>query len=295
MNAKKPTLAACKLATGPKRNGGFGIINLVNQNDALLLKNLHKFYNRMDIPWVNMIWENYYRNGDVPSPRPKGFFWWNSLLKLITTFKGISKAQVQDGRTVLLWHNLWTNSIRSSQSPKLFSFTTSKYFIVAQTSSLNNLHEIFQTPLFTEAYQQYMVLSSDLHEFHLMQDRDIWSYIWGSSTFSIQKAYQSLSGTIPTHPALKLLWKNKCQPKHRVFFWLLLQNKLNTRDRLRSRHMHLDSYNCENCILQINETAYHLFLKCNFARACWSLIGLVPPQINYPLRAVMRLKHQINI
>jgi hypothetical protein len=55
MNAKKPTLAACKLATGPKRNGGFGIINLVNQNDALLLKNLHKFYNRMDIPWVNMI------------------------------------------------------------------------------------------------------------------------------------------------------------------------------------------------------------------------------------------------
>ena len=27
------------------------------QNKALLLKNLHKFYNRHNIPWVNLIWE----------------------------------------------------------------------------------------------------------------------------------------------------------------------------------------------------------------------------------------------
>jgi hypothetical protein len=75
MNAKKPPLPVWKLASRPKRNGGLGIINLANQNDSLLLKNLHKFYNRMDIPWVNMIWENYYRNGAVPGPRPKGSFW----------------------------------------------------------------------------------------------------------------------------------------------------------------------------------------------------------------------------
>jgi hypothetical protein len=31
----------------------------------LLLKNLHKFYNREDIPWVNLIWSKYYANGDV--------------------------------------------------------------------------------------------------------------------------------------------------------------------------------------------------------------------------------------
>jgi hypothetical protein len=55
MNAKKPPLAAWKLATRPKRNGGLGIINLETQNDVLLLKNLHKFYNRLDIPWVKLI------------------------------------------------------------------------------------------------------------------------------------------------------------------------------------------------------------------------------------------------
>jgi hypothetical protein len=157
------------------------------------------------------------------------------------------------------------------------------------------LYGIFQTPLSVEAYQQHITLSSYLHEVNLTQDRDIWSYIWGSTTFFVQKSYQSLSGIMSMHPALKLLWKTKCQPKHRVFFWLLLQNKLNIRDGLRSRHMHLDSYTCENCILQKRVTAYHLFLRCNFAKACWSMIGLVPSQINCPLRAIMRLKHQLNM
>jgi hypothetical protein len=92
MNARKPPLAAWKLATRTKRNGGIDIINLATQNDAFLLKNLHKFYNSLNIPWVKLISENYYRNGIVPGPRPKVSFWWKSLLKFQTTYKGISRA-----------------------------------------------------------------------------------------------------------------------------------------------------------------------------------------------------------
>jgi len=32
-----------------KREGGLGVLNLRTQNDALLLKHLHKIFNRMDI------------------------------------------------------------------------------------------------------------------------------------------------------------------------------------------------------------------------------------------------------
>jgi hypothetical protein len=46
----------------PKEKGGLGVINLRLQNDALLMKNLHKFYNREDIPWVHLIWDRYYTN-----------------------------------------------------------------------------------------------------------------------------------------------------------------------------------------------------------------------------------------
>jgi hypothetical protein len=39
VNAKKPPLAAWKLVTRPKMKGGSGIIRLILQNDALLMKN----------------------------------------------------------------------------------------------------------------------------------------------------------------------------------------------------------------------------------------------------------------
>jgi hypothetical protein len=45
-NARKPPLAAWKLATRSRENREMGIISLATQNDALLLKNFHKFYNK---------------------------------------------------------------------------------------------------------------------------------------------------------------------------------------------------------------------------------------------------------
>ena len=61
-------------------------------------------------------------------------------------------------------------------------------------------------------------------------------------------------GQTQIHPIYILLWKSKYQPKHRVFYWLWLKNRLNTRDMLRRRNMELDSYSCENCLWQREET-----------------------------------------
>jgi hypothetical protein len=54
--------------------GGFRVIKLRVQNEALLLKNLHKFINRADLPWVQLIWAHYYPNGKIPSPILKAHF-----------------------------------------------------------------------------------------------------------------------------------------------------------------------------------------------------------------------------
>lgn len=66
INGKKPPQAAWTLACRPKREGGLGVINLRAHNEALLLKNLHKVYNRMDLPWVQLLWNQYYNNGQLP-------------------------------------------------------------------------------------------------------------------------------------------------------------------------------------------------------------------------------------
>ena len=64
---------------------------------------------------------------------------------------------------------------------------------------------------------------------------------------------------------------------------------------LRRKNMTLESYTCENCIWQREETLYHLFLRCNFAKACWHSIGLIPPRIANPEEAAANLKQQLNV
>jgi hypothetical protein len=59
--------------------------------------------------------------------------------------------------------------------------------------------------------------------------------------------------------------------------------------------MTLESYSCENCIWQREETLYHLFLRCNIAKACWNSIGITPPRIAHSEEASANLKHQLSV
>jgi hypothetical protein len=42
-----------------KNKGGLAVINLTLQNDALLIKQLGKFFNKKNIQWVKLIWKHY--------------------------------------------------------------------------------------------------------------------------------------------------------------------------------------------------------------------------------------------
>ena len=78
-------------------------------------------------------------------------------------------------------------------------------------------------------------------------------------------------------------WDCFCQPKHKVFFWLLIKDRLSTRNILRRRNMHLPSYNCVLCDLDTEETLQHLFLHCPFAKRCWEFINLhLPNNAEFP-------------
>jgi hypothetical protein len=50
INAKSPPKAAWEMVCLPKFEGV--------GNDALLLKNLNKFFNKADIPWLQLVWES---------------------------------------------------------------------------------------------------------------------------------------------------------------------------------------------------------------------------------------------
>jgi hypothetical protein len=282
INAKKPPLAAWSLATRPKYEGGHGILNTATHNDALLLKNLHKFFNRADCPWVKLIWDNYYSSGNLLDSRPKGSFWWRGVLRQLDKFKGIAMVHLNNGSSVLLWQDLWNGSVRFLQFSELFSYTTRSAITVKQILELATISDIFQLPLSEVAFQRYLQLNQEIEQMIITDERDIWTYIWGNGIFSVNKAYKALTGHSQTYPVFNWLWSSKCQPKHKVFFRFLLHDKLNTRGRLRRRNMQLDSYTFENCILQKVESNYHLFLRCSFAKNCWASIGVTTPRISCP-------------
>jgi hypothetical protein len=232
INAKKPPLEAWHMVTRPKSEGGLGVINLSTQNDVLLLKSLHKFYNHQDLPWVHLIWDNHYANGCLPDLKKKGSFWWRALLKLLDTYKGIVAVKLGNGQTALLWHDLWNGAVSHLSFPELFSFTKCPSLIIQQAKQLDPLHQIFHLPFSEEAFHQLLGLQSLIESLLLTDQLDTWGYIWGQDTFSSRKAYKNLIGHGQLHTVYRWTWASKCQPKHKVFFWLLLKDHLNTRSML---------------------------------------------------------------
>jgi hypothetical protein len=62
MEDRKPPHTTWWLACKPKIKYGLVIVDLAKQNEALLMKSLHKFFNGHDTPWVQLIWNNRYRD-----------------------------------------------------------------------------------------------------------------------------------------------------------------------------------------------------------------------------------------
>ena len=80
----------------------------------------------------------------------------------------------------------------------------------------------------------------------------------------------------------------------RFFFWLLLKDRLSTRELLRRRNMELPDYNCVHCNTPTEETLEHLFLHCPFAHNCWASINLFVGNSN-PFVTLEQFRDQLNV
>ncbi|WVZ78801.1 hypothetical protein U9M48_026452, partial [Paspalum notatum var. saurae] len=200
----------------PKESGDLGVLNLKIQNEAMLLKNFHKFFNRLDIP--------------------------------------------------------------------------SKYLTVDTALSLEDSSMMFHLPLSAQAHRQYQEFLLKLESVILTDDLDEWMYRWGTKEFSTKKAYNLLIGSRQVHVSFGWLWKSFCQPKHKVFFWLILVDCLPTRDRLQRRRMDLPSYSCVMCSQGNLESSAHLFLHCPMLGS----LGLLDTASDSLFEAWTSFKSQLN-
>lgn len=92
--------------------------------------------------------------------------------------------------------------------------------------------------------------------------------------FSSSKAYKLLVDHQQASPLFKWMWAVGNLGKHKFFFWLLLMDRLNTRNMLKRKNRHLNDYNCVLCNSNSEGTCFHLFFSCPFSTACWNSVNI---------------------
>jgi hypothetical protein len=265
-------LAAWEMVCKPKDQGGLGVVNLSTQNRCLLMKHLHKFYNKANLPWVKLLWEVYYVNALPPAKSRDISFWWRDCLKSLADYKGLAKCSIGIGSSIMLWTDSWSDVSLNLQFSHLYSFTVNESISLHQMKSLEHLSDLFHLPLSNEEFAQFQVLQDVILNIPDSADPDSWEVFGNNTSFKVSKAYKHFVGQHLVCPIIKKLWKTCCQSKHKVFFWLLLQDRLNTRQLLQRKSFFLPDYSCAMCGSLQLESRTHLFFECPFALMCWQYI-----------------------
>lgn len=128
-------------------------------------------------------------------------------------------------------------------------------------------------PLTVQAFEQLHMLQEDIALMNPSNAKDNkWSCHWKSNDYASMQMYKVLKGPDGAHSIFKLVLKASSMLRHKVFFRLILHDRLNTRDLLCKKNFHMTSYNCLLCSDQFEETLCHIFWDCPFALQCWSSI-----------------------
>ena len=131
--------------------------------------------------------------------------------------------------------------------PELHSFCLNENHSVQNFMQRANISDNFHPPLSTQAFQQIQELQDDIANLQLNSDPDKWHYRWNSDSFSSMKAYKHMTSGPLAHAIFQKIWKSVAILIYKIFFWLLLHDRLNTRNLLSRKYFHLPSYSCVLC------------------------------------------------
>ena len=139
-----------------------------------------------------------------------------------------------------------------------------------------DIYSLFVLPLSVQAHDELIHIQEISQQVTLLlHEHDIRIFQWGNANYTASKLYNFMSGAFPIDPAIQEIWKSKCLPKLRVFSWLLLMDRLNTKELMQRKNWQNDGgTHCVLCDNQQEETRDHLFFYCSFAKSCWDLISI---------------------
>jgi hypothetical protein len=139
----------------------------------------------------------------------------------------------------------------------------------------NDLDDIFILPFSQQAILELEELQDSLQAIQYDEESmNIWKPNRGNN-YAAKIFYDHVYDVLETHPIFKIVWKSKCTPRIKFFFWLLLVDRLYTKTILTRRNIGARENDlCVMCNMGVNETIEHLFFNCPFSIQCWSRINV---------------------
>jgi hypothetical protein len=193
-----------------------GIINIRNHL-VLLVKFPHKFYNTLDLPWVQLTWQKMYSNGKPPHERKcVDSFWWKDIISFAPNFLLMTRCRVNNGLSVSSWNDHWDLGVVNALYTQLVSFARKK---VARLANfwLGRIVDISSWPylrLFISLLSSRR--PSRLSTFNLK--RMMLGPTLPMAFFLVTKFTVSCKDHFLLPYYSKGMWGSKVQPKHKFFF-----------------------------------------------------------------------------
>jgi hypothetical protein len=148
-------------------------------------------------------------------------------------FRGFASSMVRDGEMTLFWKDVWINDIAEEAFPRAFSFSVNEDVSVKDFLTAPRLSDNFLLPLSPQALDEVRELQART-AIEIAPSPDVWSYPWGP-IYSSRQYYKFYFKDLQPHISTTWLWKSKCTPRVKFFGWLVLVDRLNTRNMLRRR------------------------------------------------------------
>ncbi|OEL34948.1 hypothetical protein BAE44_0004033, partial [Dichanthelium oligosanthes] len=188
-------------------------------------------------------------------------------------FNASIRCEVGDGLSTLFWSDPWLDGqCLATSMPELVDV------VPAQRRSRRTVASALQgqawisdliDPLTVPVIIQFLQLRQRLQGTVLdptHQDGVVWKWC-PSGQYSCSSAYQAFFLGQSALLGAKELWKVKVPNEFRFFFWLAIQDRCWTSDRLH-RHGIQSNDSCALCC-QHTETIDHLLLQCVYSREVW--------------------------
>jgi hypothetical protein len=221
-----------------KSLGGLGVLNLSSMNDALLTKWLWNLENSSGL-WQSIITGKYIKGKPLISvkQRQTDSQFWKKLLSLREIFFKYCKMVVGNGCRTSFWKKFWIgDGPLAVKFPILFDVTIDKDITVNKVLSSNFDALSFRRRMSGNLQVFYDDLVALCFGYSLSNQEDKLICNLGNKGFTVNSLYKKNS-LDQIKVSYRFLWKSKLPQKIKVFFWLVIRNKILTKVNLKKKKL----------------------------------------------------------